>query len=125
MSSISQMERSSSQTRMLATRPPFCGGGCELHRRGYGQGGCGEVFRRSGDTDRLPFCVGLSCVGLSCVEPSCIEPFCIEPFCVKASQPEDESCSLPRPRAGPHFAFVGLHDLVDHDQAEPSAAFKV
>src|ERR1700733_3236637 len=102
MSSISQMERSSSQTRMLATQPPFPGSRRELRGRG-------EVFGRTG-ADRVPFCG---------------EPFCGNPFCLEPAQPQDEGRPLPGLGAGPHFTFVRLYDLVDHGQAKSRAAFKV
>src|ERR1700734_3113943 len=99
MSSISQMERSSSQTRMLATQPPFCRGRCKWRGRRRGQGRWGKLLSRQ-STDGLPFGV----------EPA---------------QPQDEIGPLPWLRPRPYFAFVRLHDLVDHCEAEAGAAFKV
>src|SRR5258706_9614479 len=97
MSSISQMERSSSKTRMLARHPPFGGGSCDLRGSNRLQFGPGEGFRRR----------------------SAGRPFSIEP-----PQPQDESGSLPWLGSSPHLAFMRLHDLVDDRQAEARAAFK-
>src|SRR5260370_21386128 len=98
MSSISQMERSSSQTRMLAMPPAFC-------RRSHQVRGNSRLqYWRCDD-------LGGTIAGGG--------PFCIEP-----PQPENESGSLPRLGAGPDLAFMRLHDLVDHRQAETGAAFK-
>src|SRR5580693_3129795 len=96
------MERSSSQTRMLATQPPFCPGGCELRRRSGGQARCGEGFRRASGGG----------------------PFCVEPFCVQSPQPKNESGAMSWLGTGPDFAFMRLHDLVDDCQAEAGATFE-
>src|ERR1039458_7705571 len=99
MSSISQMERSSSQTRMLATQPPFCRSRCEWRRRSRLQHRCSEVFSRGSTGSRS--------------------------FCVEPPQPQNESGSLPLLRPCPDLAFVRLYDLVDHRQTKARAAFEV
>src|SRR5258708_323798 len=99
MSSISQMERSSSQTRMLATRPPFRPTRCKFHGGQGVQLRFGRIF------------------GLKCRKPP---SFGIEP-----PQPQHESGSLPRLGPCPNFAFMRLYDLVDDRQSETGAPFKV
>src|SRR3984957_1931425 len=89
------MERSSSQTRILATRSPFGRSSCQLHGRS----------RSSGIADRW------RAVHV--------------PFRVTPTQPQYESGSLLWLRSCPHFAFMGLHDLVNHRQAKACAALEV
>ena len=47
------------------------------------------------------------------------------PFRIQPAQPQDESRALAGLGARPHFAFVRLHDLVDHGEAKSGAAFEV
>src|SRR5215469_15061531 len=89
------MERSSSQTRMLATRTSCShGSACglqrsrTLRREGTGRDGCGALG-------------------------------------IQAAQPQDEGGALARFRSRPHFSFVRLHDLINDGQAQSGAAFKV
>src|SRR6202042_1444943 len=95
MSSISQMERSSSQTRILAMRPPFGRSSCQFRGRS----------RSSEIADRW------RAVHV--------------PFRVTPAQPQHESSSLLWLRSSPHFTFMGLHDLVNHRQAKACAALEV
>src|SRR5271157_2825578 len=99
MSSISQMERSSSQTRMLATKPPFRCSRRELRGWSRRQPSPSECFIHRSAGSRS--------------------------FGVEPAQSENESGSLPRLRPRPHLAFVRLHDLVDHRETKAGAAFKV
>src|ERR1700689_176599 len=100
MSSISQMERSSSQTRMLAMDASPCS-----H---CGSGGL-----------RCDECPGFIChvfTSRAVVIGGCA-------LSIEATQAEDERGSLPRLRSRPNLAFMGLHNLVDDGQAEAGAAF--
>src|SRR5260370_28497740 len=97
MSSISQMERSSSQTRILATSPP----GCRNGRR----------FREQ--------------IGLRLAPRDLAQPEGERCLCLQAPQFQNESSSLTLPRSRPHLAFMRLHNLVHDGEAQPGTAFKV
>src|SRR5260370_37287606 len=97
MSSISQMERSSSQTRILATSPPGCGN----RRR----------FREQ--------------TGLRLARRDLAQPEGERCLCLQAPQFQNESSSLTLPRSRPHLAFMRLHNLVHNGEAQPGTAFKV
>src|SRR5438552_18485351 len=96
MSSISQMERSSSQTRILATSPPWCGHG----RRFRGQ------------------------TGLRLAPSDLAQPQGECSLCLQAPQFKHESSSLTLPRSRPHFAFMRLHNLVHNGEAQPGTALE-
>src|SRR5579871_4371941 len=93
MSIISQMDRSSSHTRMLATPTPCSrGDGRQRHaRRFHGRAGVDFEVTLSGE----------------------------------AMQSQNESCALSRLRAGPHFAFMRLHDLIDNGQSKTGPTFEI
>src|ERR1700682_1077120 len=94
ISSISQIERSSSQTRMLAMRPPS--GGYDK-QPGIGSGsGTRHTLRAWSRALR-----------------------------VQASQPQDESGSMPRLGACPDFALVRLYDLIDNCQPQSGSTFEI
>src|ERR1700756_1800944 len=95
ISSISQMERSSSQTRMLATRTSS--------RR---------CSRRLGDRQHVRF-IACSVAGSHGV------------FRVQAAESQDKCRALARLRSGPYFPVVSLYDLVNDRQPQPGASFKV
>src|ERR1035437_4969294 len=95
MSSISQMERSSSQTRMLATQTSC---------------GCGRSGPRR---DRPPSLIRDTLIGGG------------GPFSIETAQPQDERGSLPWLGARPNLAFMRLHNLVNDSQPEPSASLEV
>src|SRR5216684_1923650 len=97
MSSISQMERSSSQTRILATSPPGCGN----RRR----------FREQ--------------TGLRLARRDLAQPEGARCLCLQAPQFQNESSSLTLPRSRPHLAFMRLHNLVHNGEAQPGTALKV
>src|SRR5690242_14398892 len=98
MSSISQMDRSSSQTRMLATRTSS--GSQSYGLRGMLTGGALSLSR-DGFLDRG------STIG--------IEP----------PQPQNKCRSPPRLGSRPDLAFMRLHDLINDGQPKPGAALKV
>src|SRR6266567_9400578 len=100
MSSISQMERSSSQTRILATQASS------------GSGRSRRRLRR----DQFP--------GLVCHDGSVV----IRrdgPLGIEAAQPQHKCGALPRIGSRPNLAFMRLHNLVDDRQPKPGAAFEV
>src|SRR5215470_8079419 len=97
MSSISHIERSSSQTRMLATRSPFPNGA-----QGYG----GQGSRRR----HLVFAVLRFQLAPTTQSP--------------APQAQHERCALAQLRARPYLAFMRLHNLVNDGQAQPGATVK-
>src|SRR5215470_14678525 len=92
MSSISQIERSSSHTRMLPMRSPF---------RAHRARGC-----RSSANQWFLF-AGRVIGGLGCE--------------AQTPQAQHESRALTQLGPCPHFALVRLHDLVHDGQAEASA----
>src|SRR5437588_2543175 len=97
MSSISQMARSSSQTRMLAMQPSSGRGNgffCEHASVDLGVCPCDLVRRHSA-------------------------------LRVKAPQSQHKRRSLSLLGASPDSTFVRLHDLVDDRQSQPGASFKV
>src|SRR5215472_912742 len=95
MSSISQMERSSSEIRILAMDPP---GGRTVRVSGSGGMKLGEV---------AGFRAGAHLGG------------------VDAPQPHYEHAALPRHGARPNLAFVRLHDLVNDGQPQSRTALKL
>src|SRR5271165_1739515 len=97
ISSSSQMERSSSQTRMLPTRSSCCcdGPGCAL--------GCGPVWGRGGSR-------GCRHGGNGFFHPP---------------QTQHERSAFADFRTGPDLAVVRLHNLVHDGQTESGATFKV
>src|SRR3984957_10959382 len=98
ISSISQMERSSSQTRMLATHPSSrCD--CSLMSEHGGRSLKGSMRGRRPRQNSF--------------------------LRIQTPQPQDESRALPRFRARPDLAFVGLHNLINNGQPQASAAFKI
>src|SRR5580692_2104815 len=102
MSSISQMERSSSQTRMLAMEAsscPGCGRGGPLRHQHP------RFFRQA------------------LISPTVIAGGCA--LGIKTSQAQNERGSLPWFRSGPHLALMGLDNLVDNREAEAGAAFEI
>src|SRR5450432_449701 len=97
MSSISQMERSSSQTRMLPMRSSSDGSGSR------------HISNHSG-------------MGLSILR----DLHTAQIFgCDQTAQTENKHAALARLRAGPHFALMGLHNLVDDGQPQPRATLKL
>src|SRR5580704_3650058 len=99
MSSISQMERSSSQTKMLPMRAASCCRHCSVAI--YTEG-CGNDLA------------------------ALTAHFCGGAFCrIQTPQPQDEHAALPKFRARPDFAFVSLHNLVNDGQTQAGAAFKL
>src|ERR1017187_5916967 len=102
MSSSSQIERSSSQTRMLPTRASSCSRGCQRRSESLHSGG----FGLDGSTGR----------SAGCRSPS---------FILDAPQTEHEAGALAHFRTRPHLALVRLDDLVDDGQTETSSAFKI
>src|ERR1700694_3112201 len=97
MSSISQMERSSSQTRILATSPPECGNG----RRFRGQ------------------------TGLRLAPSDVAQALGERSLRLQAPQFQNESSSMTLPRSCPHLAFMRLHNLVHNGEAQPGTALEV
>src|SRR5580704_9605857 len=97
MSSISQMERSSSQTRMLPTRFSYHGDGSRDI-----SGRFGACMPIGGDLHQTQILRG-----------------------DHAAQPQNEDATLPRLGAGPHLAFVGLHDLVNDGQSQSRATLEL
>src|ERR1700674_4827523 len=98
MSSISQIERSSSQTRMLPMRSSCLGrrndhGGVEQRRRGLS---CGACQWSSQSLSRR-----------------------------EATQPKHEHAALAQIGARPNLTFVGLDDLVDNSQTQTGATFEL
>src|SRR5580704_1300490 len=118
ISRSSQIERSSSQTRML----PTCGSsrcqgccsyfgsrGCRSCELGFDRGrGGGSV---SGGA--VPTVIRMG------IRPG-IRP---DVRILHAAQADYEARSLAELRTYPYFAFVGLHDLVDDGEAESGSAF--
>src|SRR5580658_2115197 len=98
ISSSSQIERSSSQTRMLPTRTSCCSRSRSRQHRSSGCGG-------------------------SCASGTRRRHMIILIF--HASQTHHEAGSGAGFRARPHFALMCLHDLVHDGQAEAGSAFKV
>src|SRR5215467_5748629 len=98
MSSISQMERSSSQTRMLATR-------ASSRRQRYRLRGMliRGVLGLRGDG----FLKGRGAVG------------------IELAQSQNKCRSLPRLGSRPDLAFMRLHDLINNGQPKPGAALKI
>src|SRR6266850_6848815 len=97
ISSISQMERSSSQTRMLPMGS-------------FPQGSCDRgALGRSGVRPRSGSGVGYGRGAARCCAP----------------QAENEHATLSRFGPGPHLAFVGLHDLINNGQTEAGTAFEL
>src|SRR6266478_1522552 len=97
ISSISQMERSSSHTRMLPMRSTSDPGR-----------GCDAFSRRS-----RSWHFGNA-------------PFLGDAFCNRhPAQPQDENAALPYLGAGPHLAFMRLDNLIHDGQTQPGAAFKL
>src|SRR5437660_1930017 len=97
MSSISQMERSSSQTRMLAMQPPS------------GRGS------------------GLFCEHASIYIDVCSCGFAGRHCSLRVEAPQSQHKRGPLSLLGarPDFAFMRLHDLVDDRQTQPGASFEV
>src|ERR1700680_3717430 len=97
MSSISQMERSSSQTKMLPMRPSpprrYCASGGEQRRVGLRAGAC---LWSSQSLSRR-----------------------------EATQSKHEHAALTQLGAGPNLTFVGLDDLVDNSQTQTGTAFEL
>src|SRR5579863_7088273 len=97
MSSMVQMERSSSQTRMLPMRSsPGREGGC----------GTGPQHRR-----RRTASLSLQSAGRW--------------LCRQAPQTQNEYRATARVGARPNLAFMGLHDLVNDGQAESGAPLEL
>src|SRR5260221_8517250 len=101
MSSISQMERSSSQIRMLATRalPSQC---WSHAARSHSSGGLRQRLYLHG--------------------------FYLDPASVfrgDAPQTQNKRAPLALLRPGPHFTFVRLHNLVNNGQPQTGAALKL
>src|SRR6266481_722605 len=97
MSSISQMERSSSQTRILAMRSPSC--------------------RSRAGNFRFPSCQGkhfLSCARRG-RRPSSD---------TQAPEPQHKGGALSQAGARPNLAFVRLHDLVHNRQTQTGSTIK-
>src|ERR1700686_3908246 len=95
MSSISQMERSSSQTRMLPMRSPSR---ARRHRRsGLGK----ELWFRGWPFRRQIF------------------------YRRQAAQPEDEDAAFSHSGTRPNLPLMGLDDLVHDGQTQPGAAFEM
>src|SRR5262245_11589939 len=97
MSSISQIERSSSQTRMLPMRPPVRHD-CGTHGWIGGWADRLETARLAADRVRLDG--------------------------IEAPQAQHENAALSLLGARPDLAFVRLHNLINDGQAEAGAAFK-
>src|SRR5215472_17158932 len=98
MSSISQMERSSSQTRMLATRTSSCR----------------QCYRLRGMlTVRL-----LNLDSRSFLERS-------SPLGIEAAQPQNKCRALPRLGSCPNLALMRLYDLINNGEPESGAALKI
>src|SRR6266446_6745770 len=96
ISSISQMERSSSQTRMLAMRSPS-------RRR----------------TLRFPLPITrrqglLPCAGSG--RPPCSE--------IQTPQPKYKGCAFAQPRTRPHFTFMRLRNLIHDRQSESGSSIE-
>src|ERR1700690_297152 len=113
ISRSSQMERSSSQTRMLPTRGSSCCRCCCFHSSSRGsrcrdrefeffRGRCG----RSSDGDAVR-AVTLMRVHM-----------------LDTPQPDYKAGSLAELRARPHLALMRLHDLVDDGEAESGSALE-
>src|SRR5579859_6031520 len=98
ISSISQMERSSSQTRMLPMRSSCRGRGKRARRVKQGR-------------------VGLLCCVCLCSTPPLARG--------EAAQAKHENAALPEFRPCPDLAFVGLDNLIDNRQAQTGAAFEL
>src|SRR5208282_2953328 len=101
ISRSSQIERSSSQTRMLPTRTSSHCRGSQRRSRSLRPGGSG---------------CGGSCAGAT---------WRVRMLILHAPQPHHEAGAGADFRARPHFALVRLHDLVHDGQAEAGATFKV
>src|SRR4029077_8861851 len=95
MSSISQMERSSSQTRMLPMRFTSSARRNGLPCFGKEFGFRGQPFRRLALYRR------------------------------QAAQPQDEDTALSDLGARPNLAFMRLDDLIHDGQSQPGAAFEL
>src|SRR5208282_5413352 len=97
MSSISQMERSSSQTRMLPTRSSSHG---DWSR-----------YISNGSALRLPITRDLHQAQVLGRD--------------HAAQPQHENAALPWLGPCPHLALMGLHNLVDDGQSQSRAALEL
>src|SRR3984957_7827553 len=99
MSSISQMERSSSQTRILALRSPSR---CPERRLTPLLSGGRRAGTRDGGSHQRQCTIRIQCAQL-----------------------EDEGGSLARFGACPNFAFMRLHDLINDGQSQAGSAFEI
>src|ERR1700690_4103130 len=130
MSNISQIERSSSQTRMLPMRSLSSCPSSSCPSSSYPSCSCLSCLPARSLSSGTATASRCGAGGFSDMRGrDCLNSFVQDFFDffrrLETAQPHYELAALPLLGASPNLAFVALHDLINDGQAQPAATFEI